>query len=502
VQQPKLLDRPWRAIDVAGRVPPNNPEAEAACIADGIANPHGIDAITLQPEHFYGESHRRVWRALRAMREHGKHIDIVTLHAWLAERGEIDGLGNDEHRGLAWLAWITDTTPSIAHLQQHADIVIEYARRRAIIATAQVIAGEGMVVVRDEKGRSPLSTEELADLAEREIGEACGGVERHGASMEFIGDIAARRRIELADQWSGKREAWGMRGPIDSLNRLTHGHIVGSFTIVAGLTSSGKTCIAAQTAAYCAGKSYVFSLPDGTSEIADVGVLFISMEMSSRAIVDRHINAAATINSYSLMSGRDADGRPLDPMTLANIDGAISMAGSLPILVEPGGKDLNGVRRAIRIAQAKLRAWARRTGRKCRLGLVVVDHIHLMDENDERDVANALGRVAKGLKRIAVDEALHMIGLGQLNREGIIKRGPEGRPMIYDLKNSSALEQAADQIHLVHRAFLLQNDKESPEAQRIKNRAEIIVAKARDGGELGSVRLEFEGQFFRFSEAA
>ena len=79
-----------------------------------------------------------------------------------------------------------------------------------------------------------------------------------------------------------------------------------------------------------------------------------------------------------------------------------------------------------------------------------------------------------------------------------LSRGPEGRndkrPMLSDLRESGSIEQDADIVMFLYRDAYYNNDSPTP------NISECIVAKNRHG-ETGTVKLMWDGQFTRFSNA-
>src|SRR3954462_11890653 len=85
------------------------------------------------------------------------------------------------------------------------------------------------------------------------------------------------------------------------------------------------------------------------------------------------------------------------------------------------------------------------------LGLIVVDYLQLArggssrrDDNRQQEIAD----ISRGLKALAKDLKVPIIAISQLNRE-VEKR--EGKPKLADLRESGAIEQAADLIIFIHR---------------------------------------------------
>ena len=65
-------------------------------------------------------------------------------------------------------------------------------------------------------------------------------------------------------------------------------------------------------------------------------------------------------------------------------------------------------------------------------------------------------------------------------------------PKLSDLKESGALEEDADLVIFLHRPEYYE-----PNNEDLKGKAEMIVAKAREGS-IGSVECRYEGRYMRW----
>src|SRR5207237_170869 len=119
---------PVRAIDLGGRVPPNNAEAEAAVLSAVLCDGRALDAVLefLQAEHFYSDANRRVFEAAEELHRRSQPVDTQTVAGWLKDRERLQAIG-----GISYLAKLVDATPAVAHVAAHAKIVKEKSRIRS-----------------------------------------------------------------------------------------------------------------------------------------------------------------------------------------------------------------------------------------------------------------------------------------------------------------------------------------------------------------------------------
>jgi len=129
--------------------------------------------------------------------------------------------------------------------------------------------------------------------------------------------------------------------------------------------------------------------------------------------------------------------------------------------------------------------------RKGELGLVIVDHIHLMKGKGFNE-KERLSQISETLKHIAMELDCYMIMVCQLKRTSYtnMRTGEivTPKPSIHDFKESGDIENVANQAVLLHRQ------------DRTAIITEVSVAKNRDG-EVGMAYLEFFGQFAKFKDS-
>ena len=110
-----------------GTVPPYSAEAEVsvlgAMLQDSAAVLRGMEQ--LKPDDFYLPEHRELFSVITALNQAHSPIDLVTVHAELARRGTLEGVGGD-----AALLRILNQVPTYANVKAYIDIVQEKSTLR------------------------------------------------------------------------------------------------------------------------------------------------------------------------------------------------------------------------------------------------------------------------------------------------------------------------------------------------------------------------------------
>ncbi|MBN1605071.1 MAG: AAA family ATPase [Polyangiaceae bacterium] len=114
------------ATDV--HIPPHDLDAEGSVLSSVLLSAEAFDAVqeVLKAEHFYSDANRRVYEAVVDLQGSGRPVDLVAVAGWLRDRGRLQQVG-----GTAYLVQLTDATPAVVNVNQHAERIVEmWARRR------------------------------------------------------------------------------------------------------------------------------------------------------------------------------------------------------------------------------------------------------------------------------------------------------------------------------------------------------------------------------------
>jgi replicative DNA helicase len=412
----------------------------------------------LRAEDFSLDSHQRVYRAILHLMDRGQGIDTTTVRAELERRREIDSIG-----GPAYLAFLSEGIPRNFNIEGYVQIVKDKSLLRQLMG----IFHEGAVRAADQ---SEDAITVLGDV-EAQLAEVADSAIQRG--LAGIGEIVAGSFVSIDKLYEQGREVTGLATRYTDFDKMTSGLQASELIIIAARPSMGKTAWAiniAQNAAVHDGKV----------------VAVFSLEMSKESLLRRMLASEALVGSRKLQTGsmmREDRGKLMKAL------GRLTDS-KLYIDDTPG------------ITLAEMRAKARRLRQQeGGLDLIVVDYLQLMTgtnsvgkrgfENRTQEVS----AISRGLKALAKEMKVPVVALSQLSR-GSEQRAGDKKPLLSDLRESGSIEQDADVVAFIHREEYYDRDNED-----VKGKAEIIVAKQRNGP-TGSIQLAYIADYTRFENLA
>ncbi|OIQ51092.1 Replicative DNA helicase [Pseudodesulfovibrio hydrargyri] len=108
--------------------------------------------------------------------------------------------------------------------------------------------------------------------------------------------------------------------------------------------------------------------------------------------------------------------------------------------------------------------------------LYIIDYLQLIHPTTPRAPRDQeIADITREVKTLARELNVHIILISQLNRK--VEERLDKRPMLADLRDSGAIEDDADNIVFLYRDALYNKSEDNP----LKNHAEIIIAKHRNG---------------------
>jgi replicative DNA helicase len=440
---------------------PASVHAEMTILGAMLVEPLAITDATmlLTADDFALDSHRRIYTAMLRLAEAGHAIDIVTVAEELRRQKELDAIG-----GVPYLASLSEGLPRKLSVESYVRIV----RDKSLMRQLMTVCDTGMVEAADQ-------SQEALDVLNN-VSNRLMEISDHAVTGGFsdIGEIVKSSFGTIDKLYEQGREVTGLATHYIEFDRMTSGLQDSELIIIAARPSMGKTAWAINIAQ--------------NSAVRDGKVVAVfSLEMSKESLLRRMLASEAMVNSRKIQTG-----------FLPKEDKGKLMA-ALERLIESKMfiDDTPG------ITLAEMRAKARRLRQQeGRLDLIMIDYLQLMTgssgpgkkgfENRNQEVA----AVSRGLKALAKEMKVPVIALSQLSRASE-QRGGDKKPMLSDLRESGSIEQDADVVCFIHRDSYYNKDENGDEDPESKGKAEIIIAKQRNGP-TGSVHLAYLSDYTRF----
>ena len=434
------------------RVPPQNIEAEQSVLGAILIEQSAIAKISdiLQPEDFYREAHKLVYRSAMTLFERGEAIDFITVIDMLRREEALERAG-----GISYITSLANGVPTAANIVFHAKIVQEKSLLRRLIHAATDIAAMGYAETEEVERVLDHAEQKILEVATRKIGQ----------DFAPIKEIIFSTLDKIDEMHKAKGGITGLSTGFTNLDKLTGGFQRSDLILIAARPSMGKTAFVLNVAQHMATRD-------------KKSVAIFSLEMPREQLAMRMMCAEGLIDSQHFRTGAMSNDE------WKNLVDAADRLSASPMFID----DTAGVN------AVELRNKARRISKEHGLDCIIIDYLQLMDGGAHSRIDNRqqqISDISRSLKALARELKVPVIALSQLSR------GPESRtsrkPMLSDLRESGSLEQDADMV-----AFLYREDYYNPEPEK-KNLTELIIAKNRNGP-TETVELYFHKNFTRFTD--
>jgi replicative DNA helicase len=419
-------------LDTDHRLPPQDLAAEACVLGSMLMSPSAIGAVSdiLTAGDFYRPDHAAVYRAISDLYARGEPADAVTVAAALNGQGLLARIG-----GAQYLHTLMAQVPNAASVGYYARLVQRCAEDRNLIDAGTRIIELGRSPIRDpDSPKHGQATSILHDAIRN----------RAGSTLVRVGDVIddTLNAIEAGPQP-------GLSTGFPDLDDLTNGLCKGQFWMIGARPSVGKSTV-------------LMDIARAVAIRQQQPVLYFSLEMTRHELIVRMLSAESGVAHKKLLRG----GAAVSSEEWDRLAVATGRIGGAPFEIDetPG------------LTIVDIAARSRREAAAGPIGLIIVDHVHIMGAtggraNDSRE--REIARITGGLKILAKDLDVPVLAAGQLNR------GPEQRtdkrPQLSDFRDSGSVEQDLDVAILLHR-----DDYYDPESPRA-GEADFIVAKNRHG---------------------
>ena len=279
--------------------------------------------------------------------------------------------------------------------------------------------------------------------------------------------------LESVEKLFENRALTGLATGFKGLDEITDGLQPSQMIVIAARPSMGKTALAMNIVEHVA-------VNEGKC------VAVFSLEMTAERLALRMLCSMARLDLKILRASFMTEGE------LKSLSQATTKISKSKLLIDDTPI----------LDVMEFQAIARRLHHENTLDLIVVDYLQLMRPPSRRSQDNRQVEVAEisgGIKALAKELQIPILVLAQLNRNPDARAGTaKEKPNLSDLRESGAIEQAADLVALLwSKSCYLDGD----EKKEVETEADLIIAKHRNG-EVGTIPLTFLAPITRFEDRA
>ncbi len=439
-----------------GKLPPQALELEEAVLGAIMIEKDAYSHISemLKPECFYKVAHQKIFEAVMLLAVHQEPIDMHTVTEQLRKNGNIDEIG-----GPYYITLLTAKVSSAAHLEYHAQIIVQKFLARELIRISSEIQSKAF----DDK----TDVDDLMQEAEGMLFEVSQrNLKKDVTQINPVIEEARKRMVTAAT----KQGSSGVSSGFHSLDKVTSGWQRSDLIIIAARPAMGKT-------------AFILSMAKNMAVDYNSPVAVFSLEMSNVQLVNRLIMNVCQLEGEKIKNGQ------LDTYEWEKFDKDINMLIDAPLYVDDTPS----------LSIFELRSKARRLVKEHKVECLIIDYLQLMNASGmsfgsrEQEVSI----ISRSLKGLAKELDIPIIALSQLNRGVEGRTGIEGkRPQLSDLRESGAIEQDADMVCFIHRPEYYKINEDA-NGNSLLGIAEIIIAKHRNGA-TADIQLKFKNTYAKF----
>jgi replicative DNA helicase len=437
-----------------GKIPPQAVDVEEAVLGALMLEREAFVGVAdvLTEDCFYKEEHREIFKVIKDLSLKDRPVDLLIVTQELKNRDLLEKIG-----GPFFITQLTSKVASAAHLEFHARIIAQKYIQRELIRSCSEIQANAYDDTKD--------VDELINEAESAIFKISeGNIKKETQPIKPI----LKEAVQLIEEASKRKDGLsGVPSGFSKVDRITSGWQKTDLIIIAARPAMGKT-------------AFVLSMARNMAVEFNKAVAMFSLEMSSIQLVNRMIASESELGSDKIKKG-NLEGDDWDRLSKA-----IRRLDEAPIFIDDTPA----------LSIFELRAKCRRLKMQHDIGVILVDYLQLMtagsDNRGSRE--QEVSMISRSLKAIAKELDVPIIALSQLNRSVESREGK--RPQLSDLRESGAIEQDADMVIFIHRPEYY-GLTEDDEGNSLRNVAEIIIAKHRNGA-VGDVRLSFRKELAKF----
>lgn len=422
------------------RTIPASLESEAGLLGALLLDGEAINRVAdLTAEAFHSEHHADVFRAIQSLAQQGHPTDVVSVFTEMQAKGRAIEL-HELHE-------LASYVPSSASIRRYASLVMDTYRLRQLMNAGTDIADLAMTPGHHAAEQIDKAQMLLAKLA----------TVKAKRDPQHINQSLADYLQLLQDMSEGKNPA--ISTGIGGLDRILNGGLrKGEVFVLGARPKHGKTAL---------------SLTMARSIARTHSVLFLSQEMPISQLMHRHTAASGPFDLARILAAK-AD----DYDMWAAVTEAARRLGDLHLIHDD----------QCALSLMDIRRKTLQVRRAHGLDVLFIDFLQLMAGAGEENRNRELDIIVNGIKAMAMDLGIAVVLLSQMSRKA---DEHFARPTMTHLRDSGAIEAAADQIAVLFTDWAHPLSKRLPEFQGY---SELEIVAHRNGPQ-GLIPLEFVGKY-------
>lgn len=436
--------------EILERIPPQNLEAERATLGSIFIGGQPImDKVSsiLSSEDFYRETHKIIFLAALSLLNRKEKIDLITIGEELKSQNFYEKVG-----GTPYLIALSNETPTFSNAEYYAKIVKSksLARQKIQVDTESINALYN--------GEEPIETISKSMLQSQEI---LSTVKKN--KLIKLGEAVKNFYFKL-DENKASNGITGIGTGFQKLDNIIGGLQSPSFIILAAPTSCGKTTFALNIARHV---GYNLKLP----------VLIFSQEMKEKQLASKYLSMFSGVNNKLFHNIQN-----IDNTGWRNIANGLQKAHECLIFIDDDSY--------LKASEIRVRARTYQSHIKS-LGfpgfaLIITDYMQKCQfESKKMNDYEGISEISKLHFATTYELEVPWMALSQLHRGTDQKSNKI--PVLSDLRGSGRLEEDADQVIFLYRPDYYNDERNVPDPSK----TQIIVAKNRLAGGLGSIELNY-----------
>jgi replicative DNA helicase len=407
-----------------------NLEAEQHLLACALIDEnHIVKLLEIPEEWFQSNKNKIIYREIKRLTGLNLSSDMFALGDSLN-----DASGFKSGQITHYLNDLSESLPSLKDFPTYKRILFDSYKTSNVLKIAQNLT----LQVND---KTPVS--QTIDYLQEQLFNLLSDHNESGPQEMKVYMSQVIEQMEWQQANPGKLR--GLQTGFVELDNTLNGFEPGKVILVAGRPGMGKSMFGLVTL--------------GMRLSRENQVVAFSLEMTGKGLAQRAICGEAQISS-SKINKAELTG---DEWTeFATATQTIAARNKLYIDESPG----------LSVAQIRARLKAQQI-KNGDIGAIIIDHVGLIKKDPRKGETEALAQISHELAAMAKEFNCPMLVLSQLNR-GVEQR-PDKRPIMSDLKQTSALEEDARIIIFLYRDDYYNKDTDYPGV------TEVIIAKNSDG---------------------